>query len=92
MNEKESEMSTTGLEIAVIGMAGRFPGAKNIDEFWTNLIEGRETIAFYGDEELKKSGVSSQLINNPAYVNAYGWLEDIEFFDSSFFWLYTIGS
>jgi amino acid adenylation domain-containing protein len=85
MNEKESEMSTTGLEIAVIGMTGRFPGAKNIDEFWSNLIEGRETIAFYGHEELKKSGVSSQLINNPAYVNAYGWLEDIEVFDSSFF-------
>jgi amino acid adenylation domain-containing protein len=85
MNEKESEMNATGLEIAVIGMTGRFPGAKDVDEFWSNLVEGRETIAFYGDEELRKNGVSSQLMNNPAYVNTYGWLEDIEFFDSSFF-------
>jgi acyl transferase domain-containing protein len=47
----------TGLEIAVIGMAGRFPGAKNIDEFWNNLKNGIESISFFSDEELEVSGV-----------------------------------
>ena len=43
----------TGLEIAVLGMAGRFPGARNLDEFWNNLKNGKETISFFPDNELK---------------------------------------
>ena len=39
----------TGLEIAVIGMVCRFPKAKNIDEFWKNLAEGKECITFCTD-------------------------------------------
>ncbi|MDT2312753.1 beta-ketoacyl synthase N-terminal-like domain-containing protein [Paenibacillus larvae] len=38
---------TNGLEIAVIGMACRFPGAKNIDEYWNNLVNGTESISFF---------------------------------------------
>ncbi|MCW5623206.1 MAG: hypothetical protein KIT73_00620 [Burkholderiales bacterium] len=34
----------TGLEIAVIGMAGRFPGAATLDAFWRNTVDGRESI------------------------------------------------
>ena len=46
MGDEEQRMNT-GLEIAVIGMAGRFPGAADIDEFWDNLKNGMETIAFF---------------------------------------------
>jgi len=85
MLEKEVRENKTGLEIAVIGMAARFPGASNINEFWDNLINGTETLTFYTDEELKEEGIKDGMIKDPAYVKSYGWLEDIEFFDYSFF-------
>ncbi len=71
--------------IAIIGMAGRFPGAKTIDEFWQNLRDGVESIAFFSDEELKASNIDSALLNEPNYVKAKGVLEDIELFDAAFF-------
>ncbi len=45
------------LEIAIVGMAGRFPGAKNVTEFWHNLQNGIESIYFYSREELAELGV-----------------------------------
>ncbi|MFU2107363.1 amino acid adenylation domain-containing protein [Paenibacillus larvae] len=76
---------TNGLEIAVIGMACRFPGAKNIDEYWNNLVNGTESISFFSNEELREAGVDPELLNNPNYVKAKGFIEDIEYFDASFF-------
>ena len=75
----------TGLEIAVIGMAGRFPGAKNLNDFWDNLHKGVETISFFTDEELVASGIDPDVLSKPNYVKAYGILKDIELFDASFF-------
>jgi polyketide synthase PksJ len=75
----------TGLEIAIIGMAGRFPGASNIYQFWENLKNGRDSISFFSDEELLEAGIDPQLLNNPHYVKAYGFLENIEYFDAAFF-------
>ncbi|MFB2983004.1 type I polyketide synthase [Microseira sp. BLCC-F43] len=71
--------------IAIIGMAGRFPGAKNVEEFWQNLCNGVESISFFSDEELAAAGVDLALLNNPNYVKANAVLEDIEMFDASFF-------
>ena len=51
MNKKTQ---LTGMEIAIIGMHGEFPGAKNIASFWENLREGKETISFFSDEESKQ--------------------------------------
>ncbi len=56
--------------IAIIGMAGRFPDAKNIEEFWQNLRDGVESISVFTDEELVASGVNPELLNNPNYVKA----------------------
>ncbi len=72
-------------DIAIIGIAGRFPGAKNIDEFWDIIRDGKETIRFFEDEELKNAGVSEELLSNPNYVKAKGYLEGTEYFDSAFF-------
>ena len=47
-------MNTKQDKIAVIGMSCRFPGAKNINEYWNNLIECRDTIKHFSDEELSK--------------------------------------
>ncbi len=76
----------TGLEIAVIGMSGRFPGAKHLDEFWENLKHGVESLRFYTEEELERCGVDLELLRNPDYVKAGGGiLEDIDYFDAGFF-------
>ncbi|NEQ79120.1 MAG: SDR family oxidoreductase [Moorea sp. SIO2I5] len=71
--------------IAIIGMAGRFPGAKNIDEFWQNLRDGVESISFFTDEELLSTGINPAKLSNSNYVKAASVLSDIDLFDASFF-------
>ena len=71
-------------DIAVIGMAGRFPGANSVEELWNILKEGRETIRFFRDGELHFS-VSQELRNDNFYVKARGILTDVDKFDASFF-------
>ncbi|HEY9799814.1 MAG TPA: beta-ketoacyl synthase N-terminal-like domain-containing protein [Leptolyngbyaceae cyanobacterium] len=80
-----AEFHQTGSEIAIIGLSGRFPGAKNIEEFWHNLQTGVESITFFTNEELLASGVDPALVNHPNYVKARGVLADAELFDASFF-------
>lgn len=72
-------------EIAIIGMNGRFPGAKNLAELWQNLQNGRETITFFSDEELLAAGVPPATLQNPNYVKASSVLEGVELFDAAFF-------
>jgi len=74
-----------GSEIAIIGLAGRFPGAQSMDAFWNNLRDGVESITFFTDEQLLASGVSPEALNNPNYVKARPVLEDVELFDAAFF-------
>ncbi|NIM10749.1 MAG: acyltransferase domain-containing protein [Candidatus Aminicenantes bacterium] len=85
MSEIHEDNNRTGLEIAVIGMAGRFPGAKDIHEFWNNLKNGVEAISFFTDGELVEAGIDPGLVKNRHYVKAKGVLEGIEYFDASFF-------
>lgn len=76
---------TSGIEIAVIGMSGRYPGARTLDQFWRNLCDGVESIKFFTDEELLAKGVEARLLDDPNYVKAEAVLDDIEMFDASFF-------
>ncbi len=76
---------TSGIEIAVIGMAGRFPGAKDLEQFWQNLCDGVESIKFFTDEELLAKGCDAKLLDDPNYVKAEAVLDDVEMFDASFF-------
>ncbi len=75
----------TKTAIAVVGMAGRFPNARNVSEFWRNLRDGVESLASFTDEELQAAGVSPELLANPAYVKAGTALERADEFDASFF-------
>ena len=77
--------AATGLEIAIIGMAGRFPGARSVHEFWHNLQHGVESITFFSDEDLLSRGVDEQLLKDPHYVKAGGVLAEADHFDASFF-------
>jgi acyl transferase domain-containing protein/acyl carrier protein len=71
--------------IAIIGMSGRFPRAKNLDSFWQNLRDGVECISFFSADELASAGVDPNALRDPNFVNAGGVLEDIDLFDASFF-------
>lgn len=71
--------------IAIIGLACRFPGARNPAEFWHNLSAGRESIRFFTAEELLAAGVDPALIADPRYVRAQATLDGIEDFDATFF-------
>jgi acyl transferase domain-containing protein len=71
--------------IAIIGMAGRFPGARNVDEFWHNLREGVESISPFTPEELTASGVDEETMAEPSFVNAGAVMPDADSFDASFF-------
>jgi amino acid adenylation domain-containing protein len=74
-------------DIAIVGMAGRFPGAKGVDELWRNVAGGREGITFFTAEELLAAGVDPAMVDNPNYVRAKGILGDVDLFDASFFGL-----
>ncbi|MGH9398365.1 MAG: SDR family NAD(P)-dependent oxidoreductase [Terriglobia bacterium] len=71
--------------IAIIGMSGRFPGARDLDQFWRNLRDGVESVSFFSDEQLKEAGMNPEVRQDPNYVGAGGVLPDIEMFDASFF-------
>jgi natural product biosynthesis luciferase-like monooxygenase protein/amino acid adenylation domain-containing protein len=75
----------TGLEVAVVGMAGRFPGADGVDAFWDNLRQGVESIRFFTRGELLEAGVDARLLDHPSYVPAWGDLADADHFDAGFF-------
>src|SRR6516162_5792905 len=77
--------SSRNVDIAIIGMSCRFPGAATAEEFWTNLCHGVESITFFSDQELMSAGVTPSLVANPNYVKAAPMLRDVEMFDASFF-------
>ena len=71
--------------VAIIGMAGRFPRAQNVAEFWRNLRDGVECVSFFSDEELRAAGVDPAVLAHPRYVKAKGALADADLFDAGFF-------
>lgn len=73
--------------VAIVGMAGRFPQADTIQEFWNNLAASKECITFYSDEELLAMGINPEFINHPDYVKAKGEVAHIDKFDAAFFGL-----
>jgi acyl transferase domain-containing protein len=85
MDNSEMTNQFDGSEIAVIGLACRFPGAKNVDEFWRNLRDGVESIIFLRDEDIEPSLVDPARLDNPNYVKAASMLNDVDSFDASFF-------
>jgi acyl transferase domain-containing protein/acyl carrier protein len=79
------EWADTDGRIAVVGMAGRFPGAESPDELWQLLASGAETISRLTPGELRAAGVPDAESGAPGYVPAKGVLEDIAGFDSQLF-------
>src|SRR5437667_7079058 len=80
-----SEMPLAAESIAIIGMSGRFPKAKNLDEYWRNVRDGVECISFFSERDLASAGADPDGLSDPNFVNAGGVLEGIDLFDASFF-------
>jgi acyl transferase domain-containing protein len=85
MSEEQLPDEHTASEVAIIGMAGRFPGAKNLEQFWRNLRDGVESVTFFTKEELRACGVGDDELSDPNYVPAKAVLEDVEMFDAAYF-------
>ncbi|MBV9788631.1 MAG: amino acid adenylation domain-containing protein, partial [Chloroflexi bacterium] len=76
---------THATDIAIIAVAGRFPGAPNVEQLWLNLRDGVESVTFFSDDELRATAIDPALLSNPAYVKARAALPEIEQFDAAFF-------
>ncbi len=89
-NEKKFELptapisNTTQKDVAIIGMACRFPGADTIDAFWNILVNGQETVRFFTPQELDKN-IPDTLKRDPSYVPVRGIIDGIKEFDADFF-------
>jgi amino acid adenylation domain-containing protein len=80
MSNAEQDMNAGS--VAIVGLAGRFPGAKDVHQFWGNLANGVESITCLKDEELETGDAS--LWSQPNFVRARGVLEDVDMFDANF--------
>lgn len=71
--------------VAIIGLAGRFPGADDIDGFWQLLADGGSGLTTVTDADLESAGVDPQLSGQPDYVRVWGGFSDPTAFDAGFF-------
>src|SRR3954462_10763531 len=85
MSDDEILEGGSGCEIAVIGMSGRFPGARALRERWRNLRDGVEGVTFFSDEEMLAAGVPAERLSDPRYVKAASLLDGVDRFDAGFF-------
>ncbi|MDO6851923.1 beta-ketoacyl synthase N-terminal-like domain-containing protein [Priestia megaterium] len=73
------------MDVAIIGISGKFPGSSNINEFWENLVAGHEMVTEFKEEELKELGVPSDTLQDSYYQPRGAILKDIDMFDAEFF-------
>src|SRR5207302_9085337 len=74
--------------VAIVGLAGRFPRAQNLEEFWRNLRGGVEAISFFQDDQVQWLPIEhAPKLSDPRFVKARGVLEKPEWFDAAFFHL-----
>src|SRR5688572_23213949 len=68
-------------------MAGRFPGAPDIETFWRNLTAGVESRTEFTEEEMKAEGVPPALFNQAKFVRSGFLVDGADLFDAAFFGL-----
>ncbi|TIR16623.1 MAG: amino acid adenylation domain-containing protein [Mesorhizobium sp.] len=83
----ESKLEPNGNAVAIIGMAGKFPGAENVDQFWNNLVGGIESIANLDEQTLREAGVDPNTFGKPNYVRREAVISGVDLFDAAFFGL-----
>lgn len=73
------------MDIAIIGMAVRAPGARDVNELWENLEAGRESISRFSLDELRQAGIDPALLEDPGYVPVASIFDGADQFDAQFF-------
>ncbi|NEZ55583.1 type I polyketide synthase [Adonisia turfae] len=81
----EPDNLNTANAIAIIGMAGHFPGANSLEQFWQNLVDGVESITFFDKQDSAEMHIDPGVLEHPDYVGAEPLLEGLDQFDASFF-------
>ena len=80
---KSTKTDTNSIEgIAIVGMAGKFPGVENINEYWNAIIEGKELLKHFSDDELKANSVSETTKNNKHFVPVNGLINSADYLHS----------
>ena len=85
MRDDSVTIPDAGPDVAIVGLAGRFPGARDVGEYWQNLRDGMESISFFTDDELRSAGVPLATLADPLYVKAAPVLQDADRFDARLF-------
>src|SRR6476619_2193657 len=78
-------LPTAPADVAIVGLACRFPGADGPDAFWQNLRAGVESVSFFSDQALASAGIPESVFRAPNYVRAHAVVESVELFDAGFF-------
>jgi acyl transferase domain-containing protein len=85
MRDQQPPQAAPDRGIAIVGMAGRFPGARDLRRFWDNLVQGVESVTFLTPQDLAAAGVPQEVIGDPSYVRAASLLDGPDEFDAEFF-------
>jgi acyl transferase domain-containing protein/acyl-CoA synthetase (AMP-forming)/AMP-acid ligase II/NAD(P)-dependent dehydrogenase (short-subunit alcohol dehydrogenase family)/acyl carrier protein len=71
--------------VAIVGLAGRFPDAPTLQQFWQNLCDGRESVRHFTEEEVLAAGARLDQVRSSNYVRAGVLLDSIDMFDAAYF-------
>ncbi len=83
-SQRRRRVERSDNRIAIVGMAGRYPGARDVDAFWENLRQGIDSITRFDAHEIDRT-VPEPEREAPNYVRARGILDEVDLFDASFF-------
>lgn len=83
--EVESWANPAPPRVAIVGLAGRFPGAPDIETFWGNLVNGVESLTYLEDEGLRAVGVPEHRFTDPHYIRLKPLMDDVDGFDARLF-------
>lgn len=72
-------------DVAIVGMSCRFPGANNIDQFWSNLCNGIESVSEFSINELRQENIDENLLKDPNYIRRAAIVENVDKFAAEFF-------
>jgi len=71
--------------IAVIGLAGRFPRAENVEQYWANLVAGRDCFTEFSVEDVIRDGVPQETARRSDYIRRMPVLDHPGGFDARLF-------
>ncbi|AXG77699.1 non-ribosomal peptide synthetase/type I polyketide synthase [Streptomyces paludis] len=84
-DRRTADRDTADRRVAVIGLSLRFPGADSVEQFWSNLRDGVDSVRVFGEEELAAAGLSPEQRRAPGLVPVAGVLDEVDGFDTDFF-------